>query len=226
MAYGNFATCIQRWDAQTLKMTWSAAPPDSPAGSGGSPDGVLPLFSADSLYLSEGSTVWAFALASGEARVALADAGQTFRLLAVHGNDLIVSARSQRGTTKYAIWAVNAASGDTHWTFDLGQNPPIDYGGIIDDAQPMWLAQPAADGLRVIRFKSASDNKSYAILQDTLNWDSGDSAGQKSTPLNLDTIILSAPEWIIWNNDSMWMVMNYQLLAFDVAQRKMVYQWP
>ena len=63
MFFGTFTTCIQRWDAQSLKMTWSATPPDSAAGSGGGPDGLLTLFSADTLYISEGSTVWAFALA-------------------------------------------------------------------------------------------------------------------------------------------------------------------
>ncbi len=226
MIFGTFATCVQRWDAQTLKMTWSAPPPDSAAGSGGSPNGLLTLFSADTLYLSEGSTVWAFALADGQARVAVSDPDHTFLLLTTHGSDLMVTAKSQRGTTKYAIWAVNAASGQTHWTFDLGDNPPLEAGGIIDDGTPVWLAQPASDGLRVIRFQSAADNKSYKILTDTLNWDSGESAGQKSAPLNLDTIILSAPDWTIWKNDTLWMVMNYQLLAFDVAQQKMVYQWP
>src|SRR5262245_56485947 len=112
MFVGTFAECVQGWDAQTLKMTWSVAPPDTPAGSGGSPDGVLPLFSADTLYISEGSSVMAFSLANGDAHVPLSDADHTFRLLATHGADLIVEARSQRGSTKYAIWAVNAASGE------------------------------------------------------------------------------------------------------------------
>ena len=223
LLFGSSPSCAQRWDAQSLKMTWSAALPKDVSGS---LESMKPVFSADRLYLSKNSQVLAVALDGGDPRVAVKEPDYSFTVLATHGADVIVRARSQRGSTKYAIWAVNAASGQTHWTFDMGQNEPLDLGGIIDDVQPMWLAQPASDGLRVIRFKGAVDNKSYAILTDTLNWDTGESAGQKSTPLNIDTIILSAPEWIIWDHDTMWMVMEYRLLAFDVAQHKMVYQWP
>jgi len=223
LIFGSFATCAQRWDAQTLKMTWSVPlPTDAPS----SLDSPNPVFSADTLYLAHDSAVLAFALANGDSHLAVTDPNYTFNVLTTHGADVIVAAKSQRGTTKYVIWAVNAASGQTHWTFDMGENPPMDFGGIIDDVQPMWVAHAASDGLRVVRFKSAADNKSYSILTDTLNWDTGESAGQKSTPLNLDTIILSAPEWIVWNNDTLWMVEDYQLLAFDVVQHKMVYQWP
>src|SRR5205807_2594917 len=128
------------------------------------------------------SNVLAISLDQGEARVAATDPDYGFDVLGTHGSDLILRARSQRGTNKFEIWAVNATSGDVHWKFSLGENPPLDPGGIIDDDQPMWMTQPAADGLRVLRFKGASDNKSYAILLDTLNWDTGLSAGQKSTP--------------------------------------------
>jgi len=192
----------------------------------GSPDGPQTAFSADTLYLTMGSNLIAFALDQGDGRVVMNNADYSFTRLTTHGGDVLLTARSQRGTTRYAIWAVNGASGDTHWTFDMGENPPMEPGGIVDDSQPMWLAQPATAGLRVVRFQSAADNKSYKLLVDMVNWDTGESAGQRSNPLNLDTIILSAPEWTIWKNDTLWMVINYQLMAFDFGQNKFVYQWP
>jgi outer membrane protein assembly factor BamB len=221
--FGSFAICVQRWDAQSLKMVWSSPLPKDFSGN---VDDLKPVFSDDTLYLAGGPAVLAFALDQGNGRIAFSDPDNNFNVLATHGGDVILEARRQRGSARYGIWAVNAASGQSHWMFDLGENPPLDPGGIIDDNQPMWVAQPAADGLRVLRFQSAADNKSYKLLVDTLNWESGQSAGQKSTPLNLDTIILTAPDWMTWKNDTLWMVMNYQLVTFDAAQNKIVYQWP
>jgi LSD1 subclass zinc finger protein len=223
LVFGSSPQCAQRWDAQSLKMVWSSPVPD---GFSGSLDSLQAVFSDDTLYVAKDSQVLAFALDKGAGHIAVTDADNRFNVLTTHGADVIVQATRQRGTTRYAIWAVDGASGQTHWTTDLGENPPLDPGGIIDDNQPMWLAQPAADGLRLLRFQSASDNKSYKLLVDTLNWDTGQSAGQKVTPLNLDTIILTAPDWTIWKNDTMWMVMENQLMAFDEAQNKIVYQWP
>jgi outer membrane protein assembly factor BamB len=223
LAFGSSPACAQRWDAQSLQMTWST---QLPADFAGSVSDLRPVFSADTLYLANRSNVLAFGLDQGDAHTTLSNADYSFDVLTTHGADVILTARSQRGTTRYAIWAVNGASGDTHWTFDMGENPPMTPGGIVDDSQPMWLAQPATDGLRVVRFQSASDNKSYKLLVDMVNWDTGESAGQKTNPLNLDTIILTAPEWTIWKNDTMWMVINDQLMAFDFGQNKFVYQWP
>jgi LSD1 subclass zinc finger protein len=223
LVFGFSRKCAQRWIVQSLKMVWSASVPEDFSAS---LDSLRPAFSADSLYLASDSNVLALAIEGGAARITLADPDYHFEVLAIHGGDVIVQAKRQRGTTHYEIWAVNGASGQVHWKFDLGENPPVEAGGIIDDNKPMWLAQPAADGLRVVSFKGAADNKSYALLTDTLGWDSGQSGGQKSTPLNIDTIILTAPDWTIWKNDTMWLVMENQLMAFDFAQRKIVYQWP
>ena len=223
LLFGSSPVCVQRWDAQSLKMAWSTQwPNDVSAGNGD----LTPVFSADTLYMASESGALAFALDTGAEHAVFSNPDNSFTLLGTHGADVLLTARSQRGTTRYAIWAVNGTSGDTHWMFDLGENPPMTPGGIVDDSQPMWLAQPATDGLRVVRFKSAADNKSYKLLIDVVNWDTGQSAGQKSIPLNLDTIILTAPDWTIWKNDTMWMVINYQLMAFDFGQNKFVYQWP
>ena len=223
LAFGSSPACVQSWDAQTLKMSWSSQLPNDFSGS---VEDLQPVFSADTLFMANRSSVLAFALDQGDARTVISNAGYSFDGMTTHGDDVILTATSQRGTRRYAIWAVNGASGETHWTFDMGEAPPMDPGGIIDDTNPMWLAHPTPAGLRVVRFKSASDNKSYKLLEDVVNWDTGESAGQKSTPLNLDTIILTAPDWTIWKNDTMWMVINNQLMAFDFSQDKFVYQWP
>jgi WD40 repeat protein len=221
--FGSSNVCMQRWDSTSLKMAWSSPMPD---GLSSGIVSVQPLFSADMLYMILGPNLVAFSLDHGDARVVLNNKDFTFAPLGLHGSDVILTAKSQRGTTQYAIWAVNGATGDTHWTFDIGQDTPMEPGSIIDDDKPEWLAQPTGDGLRVVRFQSASDNKSYKLLLDMVNWDTGESAGQRNFPLNLDTIILSAPDWVIWKDNTMWMILNYQLKAFDFNQNKFTYSWP
>lgn len=223
LVFGSFAQCAQRWDAKSLKMVWSTP---LPQGFSPSLDGLLPTFSSDTLYLANDSAVLALAQDGGAAHIAVTNPDYRFQVMSTHGDDVIVQATNQHGTTQYQIWAVNGASGQAHWKFDLREDHPFEPGGIIDENVPQWLAQPAADGLRVVRFKSASDKSNYAILTDVLNWDTGQSAGQKSTPLSIDTIILQAPDWMIWKNDTLWMATNNLLMAFDAAQNKIVYTWP
>ena len=85
---------------------------------------------------------------------------------------------------------------------------------------------PTAAGLRLVRFKSAADNKSHAILNETLDWQTGQSSGQTETRLNLPTIIFDAPSWTVWENDTLWMVIENELLGFDAAGNTIVYRWP
>src|SRR5258708_30688144 len=117
-------------------MTWSTPWPNDVAAS----DDLQPIFSADTLYMPSRSGVLAFALDTGDEHAVFSNPDYSFTGLTTHGADVILTARGQRGTTRYAIWAVNGSSGDTHWTFDLGENPPMTAGGIVDDNQPMWLA--------------------------------------------------------------------------------------
>lgn len=220
--FGGSTSCVQRWDAQSIKLVWSTVLTQSISAI----NSPQPLFSADSVYLAAGQSVLGYALDQGTPRTVVDDANYAFNMLAVHGGDVILSAQTQRGTTRYAIWSVDGTSGANHWKFDLGENPPLDYGGIVDDNKPEWFVQPATDGLRVLRVQSAADNKSHALLHETLNWQTGKTSGQLSTQLGLPTLILTAPDWIFWKNDTLWMGMEQELVAFDAAQNKMIFRWP
>ena len=36
----------------------------------------------------------------------------------------------------------------------------------------------------------------------------------------------NAPDWFVWKNDTLWMVMDEELLNVDTAHTKIVYRWP
>jgi hypothetical protein len=221
--FGSPAGCAQRWDAHSLQMTWSSVLPSDAIGS---LDGAQAVFSDDSLYAANDSAVLVLGLSDGSLAQPISDPNYRFNVMLAHGPDVILLATRSRGTARDEIWAVTGATGQVHWKYDVSDSKHMDLGGIIDDNEPQWLATPTSAGLRVLRFKSASDNKSYAILQDMLTWDTGQSAGQVRTTLNLDTIILNAPDALTWKNDVAWMSMNQELMAFDANQNKITYQWP
>jgi LSD1 subclass zinc finger protein len=223
LAFGYLPQCFQRWDARTLTLVWSSA---LPVDFSTSIDGVVPVLTADTLFLAYGPQVLAVSAAQGEARSVVQDESYEFAIEAAHGGDLILRAQRSRGSTRYELWVVDAATGQTRWTFDLGDNPPMDPGSIIDDNTPEWLAQAADSGLRLLRFKSAADNRSHAILNETLDWQTGQTGGQTETRLGLSTIIFSAPDWTVWKGDTLWMISENKLLAFDSANNKVISRWP
>jgi LSD1 subclass zinc finger protein len=223
LAFGYSPTCIQRWDTRSLKLDWSSQLPENFSSS---IDSVIPVLNAGTIFLASSRQVLAVSTKNGEVTSLVQDDDHEFAVAAVHDQHLILRARNTRGSTRYELWNVDTATGKTRWKFDLGDNPPVEPASIIDDNTPEWVVQPAEAGLRVLRFKSAADNKSHAILSETLDWATGQTSGQKSTVLNLPTIIFDAPSWITWKQDTLWMVIENELLAFDANNNKVIARWP
>ncbi len=223
LAFGYSTVWLQRWDAHSLQADWCVPLSDSLSVSA---DNLAPVFTPTALYLAAGHQVLAVDLAQGRETTLLADEDNEFSIVAVQDADLVVLARRTRGTTRYALWDVDPTSGDPRWTFDLGDNEPLGPGDIIDEDSPQWLAQPTAAGLRLVRFQSAEDDRSHAILNELLDWQTGASGGQTKTILNLPTIIFDGPNWQAWRGDTLWMVVENKLIAFDTAGNQIVSRWP
>jgi hypothetical protein len=151
--------------------------------------------------------------------------------LTIVNDSLLVRAMRQRGSERFEIWSVDrSASDEINWTFDLGQNPPLDppnaNTSIIDEDEPVWTWHVIPGGLMIIRFKRAADDVSHAILLETLDLQTGISSGSKEVKLGISTIILSAPEFVVWQQDTLWMSIEGQLLGFDAGTGEIVYRWP
>jgi outer membrane protein assembly factor BamB len=153
LAFGYSPTCIQRWDTRSLKLDWSSQLPENFSSS---IDSVIPVLASDTLYLAYGHEVLAVAAKTGDVRSLVQDEDYDFSVAAIHDQHLILQARRTRGSTRYELWDVDAATGKSRWTVDLGENRPMEPASIIDDDNPEWLVQPAEAGLRLIQFKSAA----------------------------------------------------------------------
>lgn len=223
MAFGYSSSCLQRWDLRTLKLDWNAGLPEAFAFN---IDTVGPLLTADTLFLASGPQVLAVAVTDGAVRSLVQDDDYEFAIEAWHAGDLVLRAQRTRGSTHYALQVVDADTGTARWTYDLADSPPIDSGGILDENTPEWLVQPSDAGLRLLRFQAAEDDRPHAIINETLDWQTGQSSGQTTTLLGVPTIIFLAPAWTVWREDTLWMMIENDLRAFDAADNRVVFRWP
>ncbi|MBL8058508.1 MAG: PQQ-like beta-propeller repeat protein [Anaerolineales bacterium] len=227
IVFGFFRTCIVRLDAATLAENWRVTLPDDFRAFGLD---IRPVFTADMLYFSSGAQIVGVAAADGALTTPVADEDYTFVPLTVSDNTLLLRARRQRGSQRYELWAVDQASGERLWTFDLGEQPPLDppdaNTSIIDEDQPVWTWHATSAGVQLLRFKRAADDKSHAILLETLDWRRGASTGTTEVRLGIETIILSAPQPLGWKGGGLWMVIENSVLALDAARGEIFYRWP
>lgn len=227
VVFGFFATCAQRLDAQTLEPVWAVKLPE---GLDLNQRDVRPVFADDAVYFSAGTQIVALAAADGAAQTVLADEDYKLVPLAVDGGTLLVRAMRQRGSTRFELWAVDRASGERRWVYDLGEHPPLDppdaNTSIIDDDKPVWTWRLTSDGLYILRFKRAADDVSHALLVERLDLQTGVSAGQQEARLGVETIILSAPEVAGWTQDTLWFIIENSVLAFDLGDGAFTYRWP
>jgi outer membrane protein assembly factor BamB len=222
LAYGAPEFCVQRWSAGAGEMVWQTIVPDV-FGEPSAP----PLVTDEALYLSSRDRVVAVNAETGEAQTLSADEDYEFAPLAVQDRALLVRALRTRGSQRFALWALDAASGDVEWKFDLGEDFPVGASSsIINDEQSAWAWRAAADGLLLLRFRRASDDVSHTLLVDALDWRTGESRGQQRVPLGIETIILSSPVIAGWTGDTVWFSIESSVLAFDAASQQIVYRWP
>ncbi len=224
IVFGFFRTCVTRLNAETLEAAWSTRLPEDLERLD---TNVPPAFAADALYFSAGERVIQLSAADGAVAVTLEDPDYTFVPLTTAGDLLIARAKRQRGSARYELWAIDRAGGQTRWTYNLNQDPPLEVNSsIIDEDQPVWTWHVTAEGLTILRFKRAVDDVSHAVSIDTVNLETGVSAGEQDVRLGVETILLSAPTLLGWQQGTLWFVIEGQVLALDTARGAIVYRWP
>lgn len=228
MVFGWPTLCLQRFDATTMQPVWNTVSPNE--GNVQFQSGSTPLVAEDALYFANYKTLFAADAVTGELRELLTDDDYTFTPLDAFKDTVVTLAVRQRGSQRYEVWAVDATTGERRWSLDLGQDAPIGepfgYGGIITDDATMWTWRATARGLQLLRFYRAPDDTSHALRYQTYDWQTGQGDGQKETRLGVDTIILTAPDFLLWRNDTLWMEMDGDLLGFDAASGEITYRWP
>lgn len=217
-------TCAQRWDANKNEQLWSVSIP-------GPVHDPAVLITPQTVYIGEDNLIVSMDAKTGDMRTLIEEEDYTFVPLEATQDSLLVRATRQRGSKRFEIRSVNSADGSTNWTFNLDNNPPMDppdeAHSIIDDDAPVWTWHMLSDNkLLILRFKRAVDDKSHALLWDVVDMQTGQSDGTQERKLRISTIILSAPDFRIWQRNVLWMSIEGKLLAFDAEAGEIIYRWP
>jgi outer membrane protein assembly factor BamB len=223
LMYGTFSACVQRWEASSGKMTWQTALKDA---SFTLADNLHPLLVGDKLYLNGDHNLQVVDKRSGAANELISNPDYDFVPLAIQDNVLIVRAKRTRGTTRFELWAVDAASGQSLWQLPFpNDTEPLDepdrMSGLIDSTSSGFTAHLTSRGL-VVMVASADPHQ---LLLKTLNPQSGASTALKAIPVNATGDFYSVPDVIGWTDTSAWIVLDGNLYVVDLVNGTITYQW-
>jgi ribosomal protein L7/L12 len=223
LVYDSSYGCVQRLDLASGQAAWSSSSKDSFSFSS---DGFQSLMTDSSLYFSNGNDILAVNKSTGEMKVLLTNPDYDLLPMAMAGDKLIVRARRTRGTEKFELWGVNAASGESAWTMDMHGTSPIDppneMSGLIDDTDFGWTWKLLPAGLVVISFRGQPNQ----LMLETFNPADGTSLGKQTLALNkVSGDFYSIPTVIGWQGNVVYLSLESNIYALDVttAKLKVVY---
>ena len=208
--------CVQRLDLASGQIAWST---NSKDGYSFSSDGFQSLMTASSLYFSDGdNTILAVDKSTGEIKPLLTNPDYNLLPLAMVGDKLIVRARRTRGTEKFELWGVNAASGESAWQMDMQGASPIDppneMSGLVDNNDFGWTWKLAPTGLVVITFRGEPNQ----LTLETFNPADGTSLGKQTVPLKtISGDFYSIPAVIGWQGNLLYLDIESNIYSLDVS---------
>ena len=223
LVYDSSNGCVQRLDFTGGGMAWQITTEDS---FNFSPYGLNPLMTGTTLYFSNGSQLLAVDKQAGTMQTLLANEDYDFVPLAVKGDTLLVRARRTRGTERFELWGVNAATGKQLWQMELQGASPIDppneLSGLVDDTDSgfTWRLVPA--GLILIKFQAAPNQ----IALDTINPADGTILNQLIVPLKQVTgDFYSVPSVIGWQDNLIYLDLESGIYALDITSGKVTFHY-
>ena len=171
LVYDSTYGCVQRIDLSTGQAVWSTA---GEQNFNFAPEGFQSLLTDSTLYFSDDAGIMAVDKSTGAMKVLLSNSDYELLPLRLAGDKLIVRARRTRGTDKYELWAVSAASGEFQWKIDLQTAEPIDSPnemvGLVDKTGWGWTWRLTQAGLTVIQFQGQPNQvtlRTYSLTDGT-----------------------------------------------------------
>jgi len=212
--------CVQRIDLASGQPAWQVSADTDFSFAG---DGFWYLMTDSTLYFGNGGDLWAVDKSAGTMKALVSDPDYELLPLSTSGDQLIVRARRTRGTERFELWGVKAASGDRAWQLDLEPAQPIDppneMAGLVDASGPAWTWRLAPAGLTILNFQA---NPNQVVLK-AFNPTDGKSAGaQQSLALkNISGDFYEIPSVIGWRDNVLYFSVESDIYALDLSTGKL-----
>jgi outer membrane protein assembly factor BamB len=215
LVFDSSPTCVQRLDLATGQATWQTVAEDSFSFS--SYD-FSALNTDTTLFFSNESQLLAVDKATGALQTLLTDEDYEFIPLAVTGDRLIVRARRTRGSERFELWGLKAASGERLWRMDLENAKPIDppdeLVGLVDKDESGWTWNLLAGQLVLIQFQAAPNQ----LVIQTVNPADGTLTSETTVALKAVTgDFYFVPKVIGWQGERVYSVIEGNIYSVDVA---------
>jgi outer membrane protein assembly factor BamB len=219
LVYGSPYGCVQRLDLANGQISWSATSKNS---FNISPDGFQFLMTGSRLYFSNENDLLEVDKSAGTMQVLLTNPDYSLLPLAMAGDKLIARARRTRGTERFELWGVEAASGSLAWRLDMQEASPIDppneMAGLIDDTDSGWTWRLAPSGLVIMKFQA----KPNQLIMETFNPADGTSLGTQTIKLNkVSGDFYEIPTVISWQGNIAYLSLESDIYTLDVTSGKL-----
>jgi ribosomal protein L7/L12/outer membrane protein assembly factor BamB len=219
LVYESSYGCVQRINPDTGEVAWSTAIQES---FNFLPEGFQYLQTDSTLYFSSGNEIKAVDKASGEMKTLLSNPDYDFLPLTQSGDRLIVRARRTRGTEKFELWGVEAASGEIAWKIDLQDAKPIDppnaMAGLVDKTDRGWTWRLTPGGLALIKFEGEPNQ----VILETYAVANGANLGNKTLALKyISGDFYSIPEVIGEQGGLLYLHIEQNIYSLDLAAAKL-----
>lgn len=211
--YSGFPGCAQRWDVENARLVWQTVAQEGDYYSGLNRQ---PIWTEQAIYGAYEGRLMAFDTATGERRILMDDPNYELAPVAESGGTLIVLAERTRGSTRYELWGVAAATGERRWQRLFEGEEPLDKPGAWAGNALSWHLTPR--GLMVLHMQK----EPRRFVLETIDPQTGATSGQAQIDLGDDAWPWSAS---VWTNDYVW-VTTTTLYALDLATGQLLWKWP
>ncbi|KAF0109115.1 MAG: hypothetical protein FD146_159 [Anaerolineaceae bacterium] len=226
LVYDSSPGCIQRLDLASGQVVWQTF------GEGWysfSPNGFTGLLTDTHIYFANGNELLAVDKSSGTLYTLLADEDYGFVPLAVSGDVLLVRARRTRGSERFELRGLDAASGETLWQMDMGDAKPIDppdeMSGLVDKDAPAWtlnLSSLPAGQLTLFTFQGEPNQ----LVIQTFDSANGTLGGETIVPLKaVSGDFYSVPTIIGWRGERLYFEVDGIIYCVDVTTGKALFHF-
>jgi outer membrane protein assembly factor BamB len=211
--------CVQRIDLAGKQQTWNSVDENT---FNFLYEGFTPLISDTDVYFSNGSDLVQVTKSDGAIKTLVSNPDYRLVPLVQDKDTLIVRAKRTRGTTRFELWGIDAATGSVTWQKVLEKAEPIDppdeMAGLVDDNDWAFTWYSSADGLVLLTF-SGEPNQ---LTLETLNPDDGTSRTKHTLSLSrVSGDFYSIPSVISWQGNVVFLNIDSNLYQLDVSTNEL-----
>lgn len=213
-----FSPCVQRWDGLGAAPAWEVP---LVKGEGPEPERDQVLVADGAMIVTTGERVVSIDLATGTLQdLASFDDGAVFPIGADPGV-LVVAVESSRGTGSHQLRAIDRATGNVKWTFDLESTERFgpSFGSVA--FSDTWAADVTTVGLSVVQYRS----ETAEVVVQSIPLESGTASAPSTIDLSPFGVAnnLSILGWV---DDSLYLLVDGTVLEVDGGTGTVIRQVP